>query len=247
MALWGTIVNAVAIIIGGLLGMLLPRISESIKNTVMQGLGLAITVLGITMALKSDQIVIVIMSIVVGGILGELMRIEANLTKLGDWLQAKMSKQPTSYPSAPTSISEGFVTCTLVYCIGAMAILGPLDGGLRHNHDILYTKSLLDGFLSIIFASTLGIGVVFSAVSVFVMQGTIALLATVIAMAFSQASLDAMIVQITAVGGVLVIGVGINILQIKKINVANMLPALVIAAAAVPLQHLITDWLIAEI
>ena len=114
-----------------------------------------------------------------------------------------------------------------------------MDGGLRHNHDILYTKSLLDGFLSIIFASTLGIGVVFSAVSVFVMQGTIALLATVIAMAFSQASLDAMIVQITAVGGVLVIGVGINILQIKKINVANMLPALVIAAAAVPLQHLL--------
>ncbi len=243
MALWGTIVNAVAIIIGGLLGILLPRISESIKNTVLQGLGLAITVLGITMALKSDQIVIVIMSIVIGGILGELMRIEANLTKLGDWLQTKMSKQPTTHPAAPTSISEGFVTCTLVYCIGAMAILGPLDGGLRHNHDILYTKSLLDGFLSIIFASTLGIGVIFSAASVFVMQGTIALLATVIAMAFSQASLDAMIVQITAVGGVLVIGVGMNILQIRKINVANMLPALVIAAAAVPLQQFITDWL----
>lgn len=243
MALWGTIVNAAAIIIGGFLGMLLPRISESMKNTVMQGLGLAITVLGITMALKSDQILIVIMSLVVGGILGELMRIEANLTKLGDWLQSKMSKQPTTHPAAPTSISEGFVTCTLVYCIGAMAILGPLDGGLRHNHDILYTKSLLDGFLSIIFASTLGIGVVFSAASVFIMQGTIALLATVIAMAFSQASLDAMIVQITSVGGVLVIGVGMNILQIRKINVANMLPALVIAAAAVPLQQLITDWL----
>jgi uncharacterized membrane protein YqgA involved in biofilm formation len=242
MALWGTIVNAAAIIIGGFLGMLLPRISESIKNTVMQGLGLAITVLGITMALKSDQIVIVIISVVVGGILGELMRIEANLTKLGDWLQTKMSKQPTSHPAAPASISEGFVTCTLVYCIGAMAILGPLDGGLRHNHDILYTKSLLDGFLSIIFASTLGIGVVFSAASVFIMQGTIALLATVIAMAFSEASLSAIIVQITAVGGVLVIGVGMNILQIKKFNVANMLPALVIAAAAVPLQQLITDW-----
>lgn len=243
MALWGTIVNAVAIIIGGLLGILLPRISESIKNTVLQGLGLAITVLGITMALKSDQIVLAIMSLVIGGILGEIMRIEANLTKLGDWLQSKMSKQPTTHPAAPTSISEGFVTCTLVYCIGAMAILGPLDGGLRHNHDILYTKSLLDGFLSIIFASTLGIGVIFSAASVFVLQGTIALLATVIAMAFSQASLDAMIVQITAVGGVLVIGVGINILQIRKINVANMLPSLVVAAAAVPIQQLITEWL----
>ncbi|MDQ0902554.1 DUF554 domain-containing protein [Paenibacillus sp. V4I7] len=240
MALWGTIVNAIAIIIGGILGMMLPRISEGIKSTVMQGLGLAITVLGITMALKSNQIVLVIMSVVIGGIIGELLRIEYRLGQLGDWLQAALHKGDTAHRTS--SISEGFVTCTLVYCIGAMAILGPLDGGLRHNHDILYTKSLLDGFLSIIFASTLGIGVIFSAVSVFVMQGVIALAATFIAMAFSQASLDAMIVQITAVGGVLVIGVGLNILQIKKMNVANMLPALVIAAAAVPLQHYFIVW-----
>lgn len=239
MALWGTIVNAVAIIVGGLLGMLLPRISEGIKSTVMQGLGLAITVLGITMALKSSQIVLVIISLVIGGILGELLRIEYRLGQLGDWLQAKLRKGASDQHG---SVSEGFVTCTLVYCIGAMAILGPLDSGLRHNHDILYTKSLLDGFLSIIFASTLGIGVIFSAMSVFVMQGTIALAATMIAMAFSQASLDAMIIQITAVGGVLVIGVGLNILQIKKINVANMLPALVIAAAAVPLQNYFSVW-----
>lgn len=240
MALWGTIVNAIAIIIGGLLGMMLPRISEGIKSTVMQGLGLAITVLGITMALKSNQIVLVIMSVVIGGIIGELLRIEYRLEQLGDWLQAVLRKGSSAHPTS--SISQGFVTCTLVYCIGAMAILGPLDGGLRHNHDILYTKSLLDGFLSIIFASTLGIGVIFSAVSVFVMQGVIALAATFITMAFSQASLDAMIVQITAVGGILVIGVGLNILQIKKMNVANMLPALVIAAAAVPLQHYFTVW-----
>ncbi|NQX71516.1 DUF554 domain-containing protein [Paenibacillus alba] len=241
MALWGTIVNAIAIIIGGLLGMMLPRISEGIKNTVMQGLGLAITVLGITMALKSNQIVLIIMSVVIGGILGELLRIEYRLEQLGDWLQSALRKGDSS--TAPGSrISEGFVTCTLIYCIGAMAILGPLDGGLRHNHDILYTKSLLDGFLSIIFASTLGVGVVFSAGSVFLMQGAIALSATLIAMAFSQASLDAMIVQITAVGGILVIGVGMNILQIKKINVANMLPALVIAAIAVPLQQYFTSW-----
>lgn len=240
MALWGTIVNAIAIIIGGLLGMMLPRISEGIKSTVMQGLGLAITVLGITMALKSNQIVLVIMSVVIGGIIGELLRIEYRLEQLGDWLQAVLRKGSSAHPTS--SISQGFVTCTLVYCIGAMAILGPLDGGLRQNHDILYTKSLLDGFLSIIFGSTLGIGVIFSAVSVFVMQGGIALAATFIAMAFSQASLDAMIVQITAVGGILVIGVGLNILQIKKMNVANMLPALVIAAAAVPLQHYFTVW-----
>lgn len=240
MALWGTIVNAIAIIVGGLLGLMLPRISEGIKSTVMQGLGLAITVLGITMALKSNQIIIVIISVVAGGILGELLRIEYWLGRLGDWLQAALRKDSSAHLT--NSISEGFVTCTLIYCIGAMAILGPLDDGLRHNHDILYTKSLLDGFLSIIFASTLGIGVIFSAVSVFMMQGAIALFATVIAMAFSQASLDVMIVQITAVGGVLVIGVGINILQIKKVNVANMLPAIVIAAMAVPLQNHAVEW-----
>ncbi|MDD9271042.1 DUF554 domain-containing protein [Paenibacillus sp. GCM10023248] len=240
MALWGTMVNAIAIIVGGLLGMALPRISEGIKSTVMQGLGLAITVLGITMAFKSNNIVLVIMSLVAGGIAGELLRIEYRLAQLGDWLQARMNQANAG--NATGRISEGFVTCTLVYCIGAMAILGPLDGGLRHNHDILYTKALLDGFLSIIFASTLGVGVIFSAASVFIMQGTIALAATFIAMAFSQASLDAMIVQITAVGGVLVIGVGINILQIRKVNVANMLPALVIAAAAVPLQQHMAEW-----
>ncbi|MGG1553684.1 DUF554 domain-containing protein [Paenibacillus ferrarius] len=242
MALWGTIVNSLAIIIGGLLGMMLPRISTSIKNTVMQGLGLAITVLGITMALKTTQILIVIVSLVLGGIMGELLRIEYRLAQLGDWLQDKLTSA-SGGGRAATSVSEGFVTCTLVYCIGAMAVLGPLDGGLRHNHDILYTKALLDGFLSIIFASTLGIGVVFSAASVFLMQGTIALLATFIAMAFSQPTLDAMIIQTTAVGGVLVIGVGMNLLQILKINVANMLPAILIAAAAEPFLHAVQIWL----
>jgi uncharacterized protein len=239
MALWGTIVNALAIIVGALLGTMLPRISEGIKNTVTQGMGLAIAVLGITMALKTNQIVLVIMSLVIGGIVGELLRIEYRLQQLGDWLQATLRKNAQTSPT--NSISEGFVTATLVYCIGAMAILGPLDSGLRHNHDILYTKSLLDGFLSILFASTLGIGVIFSAASVFALQGTIALAATMIAMAITQASLDTIIVQVTAVGGILVIGVGINILGMKKINVANMLPALAIAAVSVPLQNEVID------
>lgn len=234
MALWGTIVNALAIVAGGLLGCMLPRIPEGIRNTVMQGIGLAIAVLGIAMALKSDRILAVIISLVIGGIIGELLRIEDRLARLGDWLQNRM-RSKTQGSGAP-GVSEGFVTATLVYCIGAMAILGPLDGGLRHNHDILYTKALLDGFLSIILASTLGVGVIFSAGPVFVLQGAIAMAAALIATAFSDASLQAIIVQITAVGGVLVIGVGLNLLN-KKINVGNMLPALLIAAVSVPLQE----------
>jgi uncharacterized membrane protein YqgA involved in biofilm formation len=131
----------------------------------------------------------------------------------------------------------------LVYCIGAMAIIGSIDSGLRHDHGILYTKSMLDGFSAIIFASTLGIGVIFSAVPVLIYQGVIAVAATFITLMISDASLNAIIVEVTAVGGVLIIGIGINILQIKKINVANLLPSLLIAAISVPVNKQVSDWL----
>jgi uncharacterized membrane protein YqgA involved in biofilm formation len=244
MALWGTIVNALAIIAGALLGTLLPRISEGIRSTVMQGLGLAIIVLGMTMAFKSSNFLIVIISLVLGGIIGEVLRIELRLHQLGNWLENLVRKGPKI--EGQTSIAEGFVTATLVYCIGAMAILGSIDSGLRHNHGILYTKSMLDGFSAIIFASTLGIGVVFSAAPVFLYQGAIALAATLISLLLSDASLNAIIVEVTAVGGVLIIGIGINILAIKKINVANLLPSVLIAAASVPISnqiaYLYTTW-----
>lgn len=137
------------------------------------------------------------------------------------------------------TIATGFVTATLVYCIGAMGVLGSLDSGLRNNHDILYTKSMLDGLSAIIFSSTLGIGVIFSAIPVFLYQGTIALLATQINSLVSPAMLEAILAEVTAVGGLMIIAIGINILELRKINVANMLPALVIAAVSVPL----VEWL----
>jgi uncharacterized membrane protein YqgA involved in biofilm formation len=244
MALWGTIVNAFAIIAGGLLGVMLPRISEGIRTTVMQGLGIAIVVLGMTMAFKSNNFLIVIVSMVLGGILGEALRIEMRLQQLGNWLEKRVRTGPKI--EGQSSIAEGFVTATLVYCIGAMAILGSIDSGLRNNHDILYTKSLLDGFSAIIFASTLGAGVMFSAAPVFVYQGAIALAATLISLVLSEASLSAIIVEVTAVGGVLIIGIGINILAIKKIHVANLLPSIVIAAVSVPItdqaSYLFSKW-----
>jgi len=140
------------------------------------------------------------------------------------------------------SIATGFVTTTLVYCIGAMAVLGAMDSGLRNNHEILYTKAMLDGFSAIIFSSTLGIGVLFSAVPVFLYQGAIALLSTQIYNFVSQETLDAMLVEVTAVGGLMIIAIGINILELKKINVANMLPALVIAAIGVPIVRWLAVW-----
>jgi hypothetical protein len=234
--LLGTLVNAIAIIAGALLGRLLSGIPESIRKTVMQGIGLAIVLLGIKMSLETQNFLLVILSIVIGSILGELIGIESGLNKLGQWLESKMGGRSQG------SIATGFVTTTLVYCIGAMAVLGAMDSGLRNNHEILYTKAMLDGFSAIIFSSTLGIGVLFSAVPVFLYQGAIALLSTQIYNFVSQETLDAMLVEVTAVGGLMIIAIGINILELKKINVANMLPALVIAAIGVPIVRWLAVW-----
>ena len=234
MVLWGTIVNAIAIIVGGLIGFVLPRISEGMSKTVMQGLGLAVAVLGITMTFKSTNFLIVIVSLVLGGIIGELMKIEYRLQQLGNWLEKTVRRGEKSSPNK-NSIAEGFITATLVYCIGSMAILGSIDSGLRHNHDILYTKSILDGVSAIIFASSLGFGVILSAIPVFLYQGAIAICATFITLFMSTADLNNIIAEVTAVGGVLVVGIGLNILEIKRINVANLLPSIFIASVSVPL------------
>ncbi|KQL46897.1 hypothetical protein AN963_18590 [Brevibacillus choshinensis] len=233
MILLGTLVNAAAIIVGALLGRLLSRIPDSIRQTVMQGIGLAVILLGIKMSLGTENFLLMIVSVVLGAIIGELIGIEKGLNRLGQWLERKLGGNKQG------SVATGFVTATLVYCIGAMGVLGAMDSGLRDNHDILYTKALIDGFSAIIFSSTLGIGVLFSAVPVFVYQGLIALLSTQIYNVVSQTTLDAMLVELTAVGGLMIIAIGINILEIRKINVANMLPALVIAALGVP----IVGWL----
>jgi len=227
MVLWGTIVNTVAIIVGALLGSRLTRISDGVKNTIMQGIGIAVCILGIMMALKTEQFIIVLASLVIGGILGEWLHIDKGLDNIGKWLESRFGQKGNK------NLATGFVTATLVYCIGAMTILGALDSGLRGNHDILYTKSILDGFTSIIFASTLGIGVIFSAIPVFFYQGLIALGATFITLFVSDQLLNAIIVEVTAVGGILIVGIGLNILEIKKINVANLLPSLFVAAFAV--------------
>ncbi|GIQ67825.1 DUF554 domain-containing protein [Xylanibacillus composti] len=234
MALWGTIVNTAAIILGGLLGSLLPRVSEGVRRTVIQGLGLALMVLGVTMALETANILIVIASLVLGGLMGEWMKLEDRLHRLGAWLEQTVQRfTRTKTGEGKGSIAEGFVTATLVYCIGAMAILGALDGGLRQDHTILYTKSMLDGVSAVIFASTLGIGVIFSSIPVFLYQGSIALAASFIYLFVSETQMLGLIAEVTAVGGVLIVGIGLNILEIKKINVANLLPSLLIAIVLV--------------
>ncbi|RKN75996.1 DUF554 domain-containing protein [Paenibacillus ginsengarvi] len=232
MVLWGAIVNAAAIAAGTFAGLLLPRLHANLRTIATQGMGLALCVLGLTMALKSEQYLAMVVSLVIGGIAGELLRLEGRLERLGEWLESKVAVRGEG------KVGKAFVTATLVYCIGAMAILGSIDSGIRHDHTILYAKSLMDGFLSILFASALGVGVAFSAIPVLVYQGAIALLAALLASLFSAEAIAQMTQEISAVGGVLIIGVGINLLEIKKIGVAAMLPSVVIMAAIMAVMRL---------
>jgi len=161
MVLLGTLVNAALIAIGSIIGRFLPNIPQKVKETVMSGIGLAVVAMGVQMTFKSEQYIIVILSIVIGAVIGEWIDLEKHLNNLGNWIESKMK------PKEGASISQGFVTATLIFCVGSMAILGALDSGIRQDHNLLITKGILDGFTSIVLSSTLGIGVLFSAVPIF--------------------------------------------------------------------------------
>jgi uncharacterized protein len=227
MVLLGTIVNGLCIIIGTLIGKLLHRIPEKIKTTVMHGIGLAVVILGIQMGLKSNQFLIVIFSLVIGAVLGEWWELDGKLNKLGLWIERKIGAKGEG------SIAKGFVTATLIFVIGAMAIIGSLDSGLRGDHRVLYTKSIIDGFTSLILATTLGIGVLFSAVPVMLYQGSIALFATQIEKWIPLDLMDAFIADMTATGGLMILAIGLNLLGITTIRVANLLPGILVTAILV--------------
>ncbi|MDQ0220947.1 DUF554 domain-containing protein [Peribacillus cavernae] len=224
MVLLGTIVNGVLIIIGTLLGRVLHRIPQKMKDTVMYGIGLAVVVLGLQMGLKSQQYLIVILSLVIGAVIGEVIDLDAKLNLLGNWLERKLGSKEGN------SISQGFVTATLIFLIGAMAIIGALDSGIRQDHDVLYTKAIIDGFTAIILTTTLGIGVIFSAIPVVVYEGAIALFATQIDKIVPKVLMDSFILEMTATGGVMIFAIGLNLIGITKIRVANLLPGILVAA-----------------
>ncbi|MGG1675903.1 DUF554 domain-containing protein [Neobacillus sp. NRS-1170] len=231
MFLLGTIVNGLLIVIGTLLGKLLNRIPEGMKVTVMYAIGLSVMVLGLQMGLKSENFLIVIISLVVGAVVGELLKLEDKLNDLGIWLEKKVGS------NGKGSISEGFVTATLIFVIGAMAIIGALDSGIRGDHDVLYTKSLIDGFTALILTTTLGIGVIFSAVPVVLYEGLIALFATQIDRFVPQALMDQFIVEMTATGGIMILAIGLNLTGMVKIKVANLLPGIVITGIIVTIIY----------
>nr|WP_263323993.1 DUF554 domain-containing protein [Neobacillus sp. Marseille-Q6967] len=231
MFLLGTLVNGLLIIIGTLIGKLLNRIPEGMKTTVMYAIGLSVMFLGLQMGLKSENFLIVIISLVMGAVIGELLQLEEKLNQLGLWLERKVGS------NGKGSISEGFVTATLIFVIGAMAIIGALDSGIRGDHEVLYTKGMIDGFTSIILTTTLGIGVIFSAIPVMLYQGIIAAFATQIDRFVPQVLMDQFIVEMTATGGIMIFAIGLNLTGMVKIKVANLLPGIVVTGVIVTVLY----------
>lgn len=216
----GTIANAAAIVAGSLAGLLMHgRFPENVKTMVFQALGLSVLVIGLQMALKMDRPLLVVFSLVLGGIAGELLRIEDRLESMGERLKRVARSRNAMF-------TDGFVSASLIYCVGSMAILGSLDDGLRNDPTILLTKATLDGFASIPLASTYGVGVMFSAVPVLFYQGAI----TFAAGGLRDAVTPELLTQLTATGGFLILSIGVNLLGFMRIRVGNLLPALAFAA-----------------
>ena len=231
--LTGTIVNALAVLIGSAAGLLLAFLAkrfsrllptgsadlgDRLQTIIMQGLALCTMYIGISGSLKGQNTLIAIISIALGALIGELLDLDKWVHRLGDWFQRKLAK--VAGENSP--ISEGFVTASLLFCVGAMSIVGSLDSGLSGNHTTLYANSLLDGISSIVFSASMGIGVALSIIVILLYQGSIAMLASVLAPLLS----DAVIAEMSCVGSLLIIAISLNMLKITNIKVMNLIPAI---------------------
>jgi len=214
----GTIINAIAIIIGGALGLLFRKgFPERIAQTTLQVLGLFTLVVGVSMAIQGQEFIMILISLVAGAILGEWVDIEGRLERFGGGLEKR-------FHVTEGSPAKGFIYASLLFCVGSMAIVGSITDGLKGDRSILVTKAVMDGIISIPFAASMGFGVLGSALPVLIYQGGITLLASKLQSLFTPE----MIRELTSVGGVIVMGIGINILGLQKIRVGNFIPALLL-------------------
>jgi uncharacterized membrane protein YqgA involved in biofilm formation len=227
--LLGTLVNTAAIIAGSIIGLVFKNlIPDKYNDTIMKSMSLAVILIGLQMALGTENILLVICSMVGGALIGERMDIEKKLDDMGARLQAMFSK-------TDSNIGQGFVTASLMYCIGSMAIIGAIEGGLLGKHDVLLAKSLIDGIVSVALTATMGIGVIFASIPVFLYQGSIVLISS-----FAKDILTyAIIIEMSAIGGLLIMGIGLNILLRDRIKVGNMLPALFIPLLFLGIMNII--------
>ena len=215
--LTGTIVNSAAIVAGSIAGLLLGKfIPERFSDAMEKGAALCVLYIGVDGMLAGENTLVAILSISIGAILGELLQLDEHMHQLGDWVEQKFGGK-----GSKTSLSDGFVTASLLFCVGAMAIMGALDSGLTGDHSTLYAKALLDGIISVVYASTLGIGVALSAIPIFLYQGAIALGASFLAPYLTEA----VILEMKCVGSILILGLSLNMLGLTKIKVMNYVPA----------------------
>ena len=218
--LTGTLVNTGTVIAGSLIGMLLGNIlPERLRDTVMKGLGLCTLFIGISGMLGGENALITIVSMAVGAVIGELLDLDGHLNHFAEGLEKKFQRK-----SGGPSIAEGFVTASLVFCVGAMTIVGALNDGLTGNHEMLFTKATLDFVSSIIFASSLGLGVMLSAAAVLTIEGGIACLASLVAPILQQNPNT--VPEMTVVGSILIVGISLNLLGVTKLKVMNYVPAI---------------------
>jgi len=229
--MFGTLLNIIAILVGGSIGVLAGnRLPLKIQQTVMAGLGLMTGVIGMSMAVTSANILIPLFSVLAGGIIGEAIGIDAGLNWVGGWLERRFGGRLGQGKVAGWSVTQGFVTASLVFCVGPMTVLGSIQDGLLGDYQLLAVKSMLDGFAAIPFAASLGPGVLVSIVTVGAVQGAISGLAMLLGGGLADVSRTTpWIVELTATGGVLILGISLILLELKQIRVANLLPAILIA------------------
>ena len=219
--MFGTVVNTLAIMAGSLVGMMLRGgLPEAFRLTVIQAIGLAVILIGLKSALACDALLLIICSLAIGAVLGTALKIEERLEQLGQLLERRLNR-------GNDGLARGFVTASLVFCVGSMAIVGSLESGLTGNHQTLLAKSVLDGISSIVFASSFGIGVMLSAASVLIYQGLITLSASLL----KPLLVPEVVTQMSAVGGLLIVAIGVNLLDIQRLRVGNMLPGIFVPLA----------------
>ncbi|MBR6530881.1 MAG: DUF554 domain-containing protein [Clostridia bacterium] len=217
----GVIVNMIAAVVGGTLGTLFKKgIPEKITNGIMTAVGLCVVYIGIDGALKGENTLVLIISMLLGTAIGSLIDIDDKINRLGKWVESKFNKGEQK-----VSIAEGFVTSTLLFCVGSMTVVGSLNAGLLGDNQMLYTKSLLDLISGTMIAASCGIGVVFSAIPILVFQGGIVLLAELLSGILTTPAIN----EMTCVGSVIIIALGLNLVGISKFKVANFMPAIVLA------------------
>ncbi|WP_319466284.1 DUF554 domain-containing protein [uncultured Trichococcus sp.] len=217
MVLLGSLVNGAAIVLGGSIGLILKKgLSDRIARAVMNALALCVLYIGVSGMLNGENILITILSMVFGTLVGEWIDLDKKINQLGDTIEKNVSS-----PDDEVSVSKGFVTASLLFCVGAMAIVGALQSGLTGNHDTLFAKSLIDGIAAIVMASSLGIGVLLSAVLVLIYEGGITLFANVLAPLLT----DSVINEMTCVGSLLIVGLALNMLKLTDLKIMNYAPA----------------------